>query len=61
MSLIQTIKADQVQARKARSASASILTTLIGEAEMIGKNAGDRESTDEEVIAIIKKFIKNLD
>lgn len=61
MSLIQTIKADQVQARKQKLAAvASLLTTLIGEAEMIGKNAGSREVTDAEVIAMTQKFVKNI-
>ena len=60
MSLIQTIKTAQVAARKARDPSASLLTTLIGEAEMVGKNAG-RDVTDQEVVATIKKFIKNID
>ena len=60
MSLIQTIKTAQVAARKARDPSASLLTTLIGEAEMVGKNAG-REVTDQEVVATIKKFIKGID
>jgi uncharacterized protein YqeY len=40
---------------------AALLTTLIGEAEAIGKNAGNRETTDAEVMALITKFIKNLD
>jgi uncharacterized protein YqeY len=62
MSLLQTIKAAQLQARKARDTIASnVLTTLIGEAEAIGKNAGNRETTDAEVVAIAKKFIKNMD
>jgi len=62
MSLIQTIKAAQLAARKSKDAAkASVLTTLIGEAEMIGKNDGNRESTDAEVIAVVKKFVKNLD
>jgi hypothetical protein len=60
MSLLQTIKQDQLSARKARDSDTTrILTTLIGEAEMVGKNAGSRESTDEEVRAVVKKFIKN--
>jgi uncharacterized protein YqeY len=62
MSLLQKIKADQVAARKARSSvDAAILTTLIGEAEAVGKNGGNREVTDAEVVAMIKKFVKNLD
>jgi uncharacterized protein YqeY len=58
--LIGQIKAAQVAARKLRNqVAASALTTLIGEAEMVGKNAG-REVTDAEVIAVVGKFIKNI-
>lgn len=60
MSLLTTIKAKQLEARKSRDAlSSSLLTTLLGEAAMPGKNDGNRESTDAEVVATIKKFIKN--
>jgi len=60
MSLIKDIKSDQLYSRKNKQASnATLLTTLIGEAEMIGKNNGNRETTDAEVVAVIKKFIKN--
>lgn len=62
MTLLEQIKTDQLQARiAADKAKASILTTLIGEAEMVGKNDGNRDTTDQEVIATIKKFIKNID
>lgn len=55
-----TVKADQLTARKIRDKeAASILTTLIGEASMPGKNDGNRESTDAEVQAVMKKFLKN--
>lgn len=60
MTLIEEIKQKQIAARKAGSAEASLLTTLLGEAAMVGKNAG-RETTDQEVIAVVKKFIKNID
>lgn len=61
MTLIQQIKQDQLAARKSKDAVASsLLTTLIGEAEMVGKTAGNRETTDEEVIAVVKKFVKNI-
>ena len=57
--LIGKIKADQLTARKNRKNDLiPLLTTLIGEAEAIGKNNGNRESTDIEVVTIIKKFIK---
>lgn len=60
--LIETIKKDQLQARKDKNeVVSSLLTTLIGEAEMIGKNDGNRKTTDTEVTAVIKKFVKNID
>lgn len=60
MSLLDQIRKDQLQARKTQNKiAAELLTTLIGEAAMVGKNAGNRESTDTEVKAVIKKFLKN--
>lgn len=61
MTLIEQIKADYLTARKTKdSVKVSLLATLLGEAQMIGKNAGNRETTDSEVIAVVKKFIKNV-
>lgn len=61
MSLIQEIKIKNLEARKLRlTRYCGVLTPLIGEAEMVGKNAG-RDVTDAEVVQTIKKFIKNLD
>jgi len=60
MSLIQEIKNQNLAARRAKlPAVSNLLTTLIGEAEMVGKNAG-REVTDAEVLAVIRKFVKNI-
>lgn len=60
--LIERIKADLLTARKARATvAANSLTALVGEAVMVGKNAGNRESTDEEVVATVRKFLKNLE
>lgn len=62
MSLLNQIKQAQIEARKQRrTAAAASLTTLFSEASMIGKNDGGRETTDTEVIAVIKKFVKNID
>lgn len=59
--LINQIKQDQLAARKLRNAhKASILTTLLGEAQSIGKKE-NRETTDEEVVEVVNKFIKNID
>lgn len=60
MSLLEQIKNDQLTARKAKdSIKASLLTTLFSEASMKGKNAG-RETTDEEVVQVIQKFLKGV-
>ena len=59
--LINTLRKDQLEARKNKDKlKSTLLTTLIGEASMIGKNNGNRESTDKEVFDVIKKFIKNI-
>lgn len=60
MSLLSTIRNDSLTARKARdTVAASLLVTLLSEAEMTGLNDGKRESSDTEVIATIRKFLKN--
>ena len=62
MTLIEQIRADQIAARKQRlTEKAGQLTTLLAEAERVGLDDGKRESTDAEVIAVVKKFIKNLE
>jgi uncharacterized protein YqeY len=60
MSLINKIKEDQLQARKGRrQEEASLLTTLMSEALMVAKNDGRELPSDDEVIATLRKFIKN--
>lgn len=62
MNLMTQLKTDQLQARKDRdTVKATLLTTLIGEAATIGKNDGNRETNDQEVIQVVKKFIKGMD
>jgi uncharacterized protein YqeY len=60
MTLIEQIKVENLNARRQKlTAVSGLLTTLIGEAEMIGKNAGNRAPTDDEVQTLIRKFVKN--
>lgn len=42
------------------SLKSNLLSTLIAEAIMIGKNDGDRETTEAEIVNTIKKFLKNV-
>lgn len=60
MSLLETIKSHALDARKRRdNIAAPFLTTLLSEASAPGLNDGKRASTDEEVLAVVRKFLKN--
>lgn len=60
MSLLKQIKDDQLRARQERdSIKTSLLTTLIGEAQTKQINA-QRDLTDTEVCALIKKFVDGV-
>lgn len=61
MTLLTNIKDAQLTARKAHdNVATALLTTLYSEAAMVGKNATpSHESTDAEVTAVIRKFLKN--
>lgn len=61
MSLIETIKADALAARKAKDARAGVLITLIGEINKAEKAGSEpRVLTDADVIALVRKFLKNI-
>jgi len=55
-SLLQQIRDRSLQARKDKTPEATFLVTLLGEASRPGKDKGNRESTDEEVLQVLKKF-----
>ena len=57
--IVDQLKEDQLQARKDRDAVlASFLTTVFAEVVTVGKDDGNRETTDQESIAVLKKYIK---
>lgn len=66
MGLVNKIKEDSIAARKnavkedLRSNTIAVfLVTLYAEIVAVGKNKGNRETTDDEAISVIKKFIEN--
>jgi uncharacterized protein YqeY len=64
MSLLARIKADLERARTSEKRDPdliSLLVTLYSESAIVGKNKGTRESTDDEVIATVKRFVKGLE
>ena len=59
--LIDKIKEDSLAARKARLPTASFMIALLGEAQVPGKNNGNRASTNEEVIKVLTRFKTGLE
>ena len=58
--LLKQIKTDYLLARRNKDSEAvALLSTLISDVEMVGKNKG-REVTDDDVTATIKKFMKGI-
>jgi len=61
MTLLEEIRNDMIKARKENQVTkATFLATLYSEASMIGKNDSNRESTDIEVLNVIKSFLKGI-
>ena len=59
MSVIEDLKKERVAALKAGDKdTATFLSYVIGTLDAIGKNAGNRDTTDDEAIAAIKKIIQ---
>lgn len=58
--ILENIKKDSIRFRKERNPIGSFLSTLAAEAAMVGKNNGNRESTDAEVVKVLTKFANNL-
>lgn len=60
MSIVNKLKTDSLTARKNReTVKAGFLVTLLSEVQNVGKSNGNRETTDVEAIAVIKKFCNN--
>jgi uncharacterized protein YqeY len=58
--IIQQIKSNLLQARKTGIQSLiPFLSTLLAEIEKVGKDDGNRQTTDDEAIKILKKFLNN--
>lgn len=58
--LIDQIREDMIAARRGTDTVAkSLLVTLFSEVSMIGKNKRNGATTDDEAVAVIRKFLAN--
>jgi uncharacterized protein YqeY len=58
--IIQKLKEISLKLRKERSPLAASIQFAISEVENVGKNKGNRETTDDEAIRVIQKLLKTI-
>ena len=62
MGLIDKMRADMLEMRKAGDRdNAAKMAALVAEAVAVGKNDGNRETTDAEAVAVVRKFVNNIE
>lgn len=61
MSVIEKLKAESIALRKTRNPVAPSILFALSEIEKIGKNNGNRATTDDEAIKVIQKLIATID
>jgi uncharacterized protein YqeY len=54
------LRAKYLAARKAKSTLVPFIAFLISEIEKIGKNSGNRETSNDEAISVVKKMVATL-
>jgi uncharacterized protein YqeY len=61
MSVIEKLKAESMALRKTRNPLAASITFALSEIEKVGKNNGNRMTTDDEAIKVVQKLIATID
>lgn len=60
MSVIEKLKAESMRLRKERNPIAASITFALSEIEKIGKNAGNRATTEDEAIKVVQKLVATI-
>lgn len=61
MSVIEKLKIESMRLRKERNPIASSITFALSEVDKVGKNAGNRATTEDEAIKVVQKIVATLD
>jgi len=61
MSVIEKLKTESLRLRKERNPIAPSITFALSEIEKVGKNAGNRATTEDEAIKVLQKIVATLD
>lgn len=60
MTVIEKLKAESLRLRKERNPVAASITFALSEIEKVGKNNGNRVTTDDEAIKVVQKLIVTI-
>lgn len=61
MTVTEKLKAESLRLRKERNPVAASITFALSEIEKIGKNNGNRVTTDDEAIKVVQKLVATID
>lgn len=61
MTVVEKLKSESMRLRKARDPLAPKIVFALSEIEKVGKNAGNRATTDDEAIRVVQKLIATID
>ncbi len=61
MSVIEKLKTESLALRKTKNPVAASILFALSEIEKVGKNNGNRATTDDEAIKVIQKLIATID
>lgn len=61
MSIIEKLKLESLRLRKERNPIAASITFALSEVEKVGKNNGNRQTTEDEAIKVVQKLIVTID
>ena len=60
MSVIEKLKSESMRLRKERNPVSASITFALSEIEKVGKNAGNRATTEDEAIKVLQKLVATL-
>lgn len=61
MNIIEELKRECIALRKTRNPVAPSIVFALSEIEKVGKNSGNRQTTNDEAVRVIQKIITNID
>ena len=61
MTIVEQLKSKSLELRKARNSLAPAISFVLSEIEKVGKNNGNRTTTEDEAIEVVRGLVAKLD